>query len=283
MTKGSRLTSEEVKAELLSLLLAFDEIAKRKGIAYSLAYGTLLGAVRHEGFIPWDDDVDVVVPRPDYERLVEYARSGGGIAGYCFTGYEVDGFPMPFLKLVNPRIRVRDCATKERIRLDLWIDVFPLDGCLADPVEQSRTDRVAHYCKAVIKTSNYRFWGAGKGRLNRLEKMATMPFVELLGLGTKANERLIRMAKEGPAYDDAQYVANVVWGPYRMGEILDKSLFQSTCTVVFEGHELPALGGWDAYLSCIYGDYMRLPPEDQRMAHGIEAWWRDEASTDASQ
>ncbi|MBM6786604.1 LicD family protein [Collinsella tanakaei] len=272
--KALRLTDEEVKAELLAILLAFDSFAKRKGIIYSLAYGTLLGAVRHKGFIPWDDDVDVIVPRPDYERLVKYANGGGSIGDYRFTGFEVDGFPMPFLKLVNPMIRVRDCATKARIRLDLWIDIFPLDGCDSDSEKFAAGDREAGLCKAVVKIANYRFWGAGKGRLNRIGKMLAMPFVELMGLGVLAERKLLELASEKPDYDEADYVCNVVWGPYGPGERFRKSLFCDTVEVIFEHHAFLALAGWDDYLTQIYGDYMTLPPVENRAAHGIKAWRR---------
>ncbi len=274
MKLGARLADEEIREELLALLVAFDGFAKSNDIRYSLAYGTLLGAVRHAGFIPWDDDVDVIVPRPDYEKLVAYARSGGAVGGYRFVGHEVDGFPMPFLKLVNPRIRVRDCATKDRIRLDLWIDVFPLDGCSSDPEKFKARDREASLCKACVKTANYRFWGAGKGRLNRIGKMLAMPFVELMGLGARAERRLLELAAVKPDFDEADYVCNVVWGIYGLGERFRKDFFEDMIEVVFENHAFPALSGWDAYLTQIYGDYMTLPPKEKRTAHGIEAWWR---------
>lgn len=274
MAIGAQLTGDEVKKELLALLVAFDDFARANDIRYSLAYGTLLGAVRHAGFIPWDDDVDVIVPRPDYERLVEFANGCGGIGDYRFTGFEVDGFPMPFLKLVNPLIKVKDCATKDRIRLDLWIDIFPLDGCVSDSENFAVKNREASLCKAVVKTANYRFWGAGKGRLNRIGKMLAMPFVELMGLGVRAERKLLELAAEKPDFDEADYVCNVVWGIYGLGERFRKDFFEDMVEVVFENHVFFALSSWDAYLTQIYGDYMTLPPKEKRTAHGIEAWWR---------
>lgn len=271
--QGHKLSSDEVKAELLNILISFDEFARKEGIQYSLAYGTLLGAVRHGGFIPWDDDIDVVVPRPQYEKIVEFAKRAGTIGEYRFTGYEVDGFPMPFLKLVNPRISVTDIATKSKIKLELWVDIFPLDGCAQDVARYMRDDKKSHYCKALIKTGNYRFWGAGKGRLNRIKKMFAMPFVEAFRLNDKAERYVINLAKSGLSYEDADFVSNLVWGPYGMRERFEKRCVSSTVEMTFEEHSFQAMVGWDEYLSTVYGDYMRLPPENERVAHGIQAWW----------
>ena len=165
-----------------------------------------------------------------------------------------------------------DIATKPRIEQRLWIDIFPLDGCAEDAGEYAKIDKTAHYCKAIIKTGNYRFWGAGKGRMNRIAKMAAMPFVELFRLNDKAERHLAALASMGPGYEDADMVSNVVWGPYRTRERFPKSLFESTVKVWFEGHEFPAFAGWDEYLTRIYGDYMQLPPEKDRVAHGVNAW-----------
>ena len=272
MDSEAKLSQAEIKSELLNLLLVFDSYATAYGIPYSVAYGTLLGAVRHKGFIPWDDDIDLVVPRPYYERLLEMAKKNPFIGCYRLTGYELDGFPQPYLKLVNPDIKVFDIATKSRIDLRLWIDIFPLDGCTDDEDEYDKINKAAHYCRAIIKTGNYRFWGAGKGRLNRVAKMVAMPFVMLFRLNDKAEQRLAILASSGPGYNDADMVSNIVWGSNNVGERFSKHLFESTVKVVFEGHEFPALAGWDEYLTRIYGDYMQLPPEKDRVAHGISAW-----------
>lgn len=268
-----RLTMGEVKLRELDILLAFDSLAKQNSITYSLAYGTLLGAIRHKGFIPWDDDIDVMVPRPDYQKLLGLIRDNTlDTYGLRFKGYELGNFPMPFLKMVDPEISVHDVATKGSIPLNLWIDIFPLDGVPADDGAWSDECNKAQTCKNLIKVGNYRFLGAGKGLGKRIAKMAAMPFVMGFKLNDGAERDVIELAKSGPSYEEAEFLADVVWGPYGMGERFDKGLVEDFVSVEFEGHELPALSGWDAYLTGIYGDYMQLPPIEKRVAHGVEAW-----------
>jgi lipopolysaccharide cholinephosphotransferase len=273
-----KLSMDEVKQRELEILLAFDGLAKEHGIRYSLAYGTLLGAVRHRGFIPWDDDIDIVVPRPDYEQLLGLIRSGELDGGkFEFVGYELGNFPMPFTKMVDPTIHVHDIATKVSIPLSLWIDIFPLDGVPGDDGAWAEECSRAQTCKNLIKVGNYRFLGAGKGLGKRIAKMIAMPFVMLFRMNDKAEKDVIGLAKSEPLYEDAEFVADVVWGPYGTGERFDKSLLDSLASVEFEGHQLPALAGWDAYLTGIYGDYMQLPPAEKRVAHGVEAWIEEDA------
>ena len=230
-----KLSEKEVKQHEFDILVAFDEYASGRGLAYSLGYGTLIGAVRHEGFIPWDDDIDVLVPRADYEKIVEDARRGFQVGPYRFTGNEVDGFPMPFVKMIDTRVAVHDSATKES-----------------------------------IKVGNYKFIGAGKTFLKRLVKMALMPFVMAFGVHKRAEGKIIALAKNC-GQSDSPYIGNIVWGPYRHGEILPAAMFDEYTTVTFEGREFPAMKDWDGYLSSIYGDYMKLPPENERFSHGVDA------------
>lgn len=273
-----KLTSDKVKQEELKVLLAFDRLAKDHGIQYSLAYGTLLGAIRHRGFIPWDDDIDVMVPRPDYEKLLNLIKEHRlGTGELVFQGFELGNFPMPYLKFSNSNIEVRDIANKASIPLYLWIDVFPLDGVPADEVAWAAECSKAQTWKNLIKAGNYRFFGAGKGLRNRLAKMAVKPWIAALGLDDRAEKSIITTAKTGPSYTEAEFVADVVWGPYGKGERFSKGLIGDYVLVEFEGHELPALSGWDAYLTGIYGDYMELPPVEKRVAHGVEAWVEESA------
>ena len=267
-----RLTSQEVKAREIEMLSVFDAFAQAEGIRYSIAYGTLLGAVRHGGFIPWDDDVDIVVPRPDYDRLVRMAVAGKAPKPYRFTGWAVDGFPMPFVKLIDPRVGVRDSANKPSIPLNLWLDVFPLDGVSTDETAYREVDRKAQLLKSIIKTDNYRFLGAGKGLGRRMAKMAVKPWVSLFGLGDKALRGIDELARLGPSYDEAAFVSNIAWGIYGLGERFPKQLMEGGDEMRFENIVCRVMPGWDEYLSSIYGAYGELPPLQERVAHGVDAW-----------
>lgn len=267
---GKRLTDSEVKEGILRILLAFDEFSRENGIRYSLGAGTLLGAIRHEGFIPWDDDVDVYVPRPDYDRIVEMAREGWSSGDLRFTGFEVDGFPMPFVKMVDTSVEVVDRATKESIPLHLWIDVFPMDGVPADPAEARALLRRTKVLVYLIKVGNYKFFGAGRTRAKRLAKVLAAPFVILIRLNTWAERRIVAEARSRP-YEESEYVCDVVWNAYGPGEAIAREDFERTVRVRFEGHDLPAASGYDGWLRGMYGDYMRLPPKGDRVSHGVVA------------
>ena len=123
------LSHEELQQEELRLLLAFDSLCKQQGLRYSLQAGTLLGAVRHRGFIPWDDDVDVSMPRPDYERLLTLGDLVPAPLGLV-TPYNSE-FPLPFAKVVATNVRAQEEVAEGVLEEYLWIDVFPIEwGCL---------------------------------------------------------------------------------------------------------------------------------------------------------
>lgn len=113
---SSCLSPSEVKREILNILIRFDDLAREHGLTYSLAYGTLLGAVRHRGFIPWDDDVDIAMPRPDYDRLIRLVKDGLAVPGHRFIGYEL-GNTLPFLTLNCRTLRSRFRRT---ITMNRW-------------------------------------------------------------------------------------------------------------------------------------------------------------------
>ena len=122
-----QLDSIEIKIELCRMLKELDEYLGGHGIQYSIMSGTLLGAVRHGGFIPWDDDIDIAVLRKDYDRLIEILRKNKRIGEELeISGYEVDKTDMPFLKVYNKSIAVKDNLANDPS--ELWIDIFPFDN-----------------------------------------------------------------------------------------------------------------------------------------------------------
>lgn len=265
-----RLSQQEVKQNLLEILKAFHAFADQNDIRYSLGAGTLLGAVRHRGFIPWDDDIDVYVPRPDYDRIVEAAKGGWHSGSLRFTGFEIDGFPMPFIKMIDSSVRVIDHATKPSIPLHLWIDIFPMDGVPDDEKMARQYLKKTRLFIYLIKAGNYKFFGAGRTRAKRIAKMVVIPFVKMFDLNTWAERKLIDTA-QSIRYETAQNVCDVAWNAYGVGEIIPRKKFEKMRLAEFEGCEFFATEGYDEWLRGMYGNYLELPPENKRVSHGVVA------------
>lgn len=267
------LTLREFQLALLEILIEFDKVCRKNGLKYSLAGGTLLGAVRHKGFIPWDDDIDVMMPRPDYEAFVRLAEKAftGHIAVSPDRGKDC---LFPFLKLCDKNVRISVPVYGETEYL--WIDIFPVDG-LPDDREEAG--------KILAESVSYRKY-LFYGKLSRKDFSAFMR--NYTGSHSKLAARLIRcyvrifcpkrrtlakisaLAARNP-YETSPCCGVVTWGCYGAGEAYDKAGWENMTEVEFEGRKFPSIGCWQEYLSGIYGDYMRLPPEEKRHIHNIAA------------
>lgn len=262
------LSADEIKAEELEMLLKFDTFCESEGLRYSLAGGTLLGAVRHKGFIPWDDDIDVSMPRPDFNKLVSLGRAGKLPKGHSLEPYSGDWDHPVFLKFLYDCIRV-DAHYENGIGR-LWMDITPVDGLSADDDENNklfseakRLQRTLMFCKADPHK--------GKTAAKRLLKRFLVPVLNNLGIYRRSIERLDNLGS-GCAFGSTSWVGCVVWGLYGPGERYPAEGWDDMVRLDFEGRELSAIGCWDAYLTGLYGDYMQLPPEEKRVTHDIKAW-----------
>lgn len=253
----------EIQMQELKMLEDFSEYCRIHGLRYYMAGGTLLGAVRHKGFIPWDDDVDVIMPRPDFEKMIDtFWREG--MAGYCLVDdyHDMDS-ARPFAKLESKEIQVVYKLFREPQKM--WIDIFPMDGMPEDNEELKR-----HMKK--IKKLDWRMWQAAslKQHIENPVKRAakTLLFFPYIMRGMLYYSRKITACAKKYPYESCRYVG-CASGRYGVRERIEKSEFEETVLLEFEGKLFSAPKGYDTYLRNLFGDYMKIPGEEERKTHLI--------------
>ena len=267
--KPDLLSTAETRELLLSILVFFTDFCDQNNLVYFLAGGTLLGAVRHKGFIPWDDDIDVFMPRPDYEKMHDQIRMHGlGSERYQLIGLHAGVGTWPFAKIVD-RQTVVDAEYVAENQHHLWIDIFPIDGL---PSDQSMSDQHIHQAgilKRLYSIATARL-GHGKTPLHSLIKIPVNLLLRCYGAGRLAR-RMDAHARKF-SYSACSYVGNIIWC-VGVGERVPKEVFSSRTLVDFCGRSFYGPAAWDQYLSSVYGDFMQLPPpEKQKSNHDISVY-----------
>lgn len=251
----------------LEILRKFTNFCEEYNIKYCLCGGTLLGAVRHQGFIPWDDDIDIFVSRPDFEKLRQLAAQpiDQHIKISCFQ----NGGVFPFIKIYDTRYRVHEGDKHQKVETYAWVDVFPLDGLPEDVSATKRAYKKARRLRFIISHRTMAISSIlHTGTIpKRLLKVPVKLLINLFPVSFYCR-RLNRLAQIYD-YSSSKYIGNLCWG-YGPREKIPKAFFENRELVRFEGHEFYALSHQNEYLQQIYGDYMRLPPKSERRSHNIQ-------------
>ena len=253
----------DLKSVELDLLLEFDRVCKKLNLEYFLSSGTLLGAVRHSGFIPWDDDVDVMMFRKDYEKLLKLAPNEFAPQYFLQTQTTDMEFPFPFAKLRDSMTTlIEEQLSGLDINHGIYIDIFPLDGV---PTNESLRKL------GWIPISIIGYLSLSKTvRRDSPHKLAIIFKILNSIIHVKART-LLKIYTSLCRLCDAEktkYVAFSSWPDYPFNRIIyKKSIFERTVMLRFHGHFFPAPSGYDDLLKQIYGDYMVLPPEEKRLSN----------------
>lgn len=258
------LTLKEIQQRELEILCEIREFCNENRLTYYLAGGSLLGAIRHKGFIPWDDDIDVCMPRPDYERFVKSFKSDK--EHIEILSDSMGTFNSPFAKIIDISTCIESKYSKNSFNSHLWIDIFPIDGLPESTEKTVDIYRWENFYRRMLVLTDAQL-GEGKTFIRRYGKYILIPIARMYG-AKRCSKKMRELALK-TSYEKATYVGAVTWGLYGVGERMKKTEFLQKVTVTFEGEEFSAFSCWDSYLRGLYGDYMQLPPKDQRKTHDM--------------
>ena len=233
------------------------------GLRYFLSSGTLIGAVRHKGYIPWDDDIDIYMPRKDYEQFLQTYSDAKGIYR-AINPQKEPHYYYTFAKVVDLRTKMVEDET-EGYEIGVFMDIFPVDYVTDDLQERERIfkEKKLLYKIRRCKISNgnplqsrlaywvYKCWPLTVKQIEHSIR-------RLIVLDTPTNT-VCNMTEAGPR----------IKGCFPAADIL------SSVDIEFEGKMYKTMVGFKDYLERTYGDYMTLPPVEQRVTHHFEAYWRE--------
>lgn len=260
----------EIQQIEMDMLLFVDRICKEQNLRYFLAGGTLLGAVRHHGFIPWDNDVDISMPRRDYKKLLSIIAEGKTYYKILQVKNE-NNYIYTYAKIVDTRTVLRENDIGYKVDgLGIYIDIFPLDGIKKNNFFSRKKFMAIRKMAGIIARSNVDMLSInGK---NRLFKIVIKKILKHFG-----RERLFNYAESllsNNDFDKSRWIVST-YGRRKEKEIIARSAFSKCVDFQFEDYSLKGPIGYDTYLKQMYGDYLELPPEEQRQPpHDIEAYWK---------
>lgn len=256
-------TTKELQKKMLEILLYFDEFCKENELMYYLCGGGLIGAIRHKGFIPWDDDIDVFMPRPYYEKLAQIWNEKADISKYVYCRTDMNHV------YHDAGASVRDVNTTEINRHSvnedichgIALEIMPIDGC-----PKSRLKRADQLFNAfAFSLFNAQRLPDNKGKFVRLASMLLLALFHSkrirYNIWKRAEKRMARFS-----WEKCSEVTELIGSIHGMCLHHPKKDFDNVVYKEFEGHQIPVMVGYDRYLKLIWGDYMQLPPVEKRVA-----------------
>lgn len=249
----------------LDLLVKLFEVCQRNNLRVWVSGGTLLGAVRHKGFIPWDDDSDVFMPREDHDKLLKIA-TGGVETPYFIQSYLNDpSYPYPYARIRNSNTTVNEHRYKQDAitwNNGIFVDIFPLD--VVDEINwklRLKTETLIFYRKMLTNFPARELNLTKRGLI--VHSILNLPFIPFNNQAVIKHMHKISSSRMN--FDEADKVGLIMCSPYILDKnIYDKKDWDETIWLPFENIKVPAPKGWDNILRKTFGDYMKFPPVEKR-------------------
>lgn len=261
------MTLREVHETMLQILDSIDTICSANNLRFYLVGGTLLGAVRHKGFIPWDDDMDIAMPRPDFERFLEIAPQTLPPFLTLVYGRDDSNVQHYTAKIYDKRTVLKGINGLELEGRGVRVDVFPLDG-----LPQGFLRKRVHFwlIRVLYRVSNgaVRRTGVSGGWKDIVSRVLRQLIPK--NLVTKSRQYADRLMKNY-TFDQSEQLCNYL-GRWGWKEIFPKKWVGGGTRLEFEGRYLPAFQHYESYLRNVYGDFMRLPPKEAQRTSRVFAW-----------
>ncbi|WP_238652135.1 LicD family protein [Paenibacillus piscarius] len=257
------LSIQEIRDIQINILNVFAEYCEKSKLNYFLCGGTLIGAVRHKGYIPWDDDIDVAMLRGDYEKLIE-SFNGFNSLYKLYNSNEMGKFPFPFSKIsYEASLLKENTDEKNTYNIGINIDVFPIDTIPEDGKLQKKILGKISFQRKILNAKLI------KHNRNRSIIKSSILSVGKLVFSFKSIPNVVKKIND-LAISNYSFNSNklgiIVWG-YGESEIVSNEVFESIVKKEFEGNYYNVPAGYHKWLSSIYGDYMKFPPLEKQVTH----------------
>lgn len=262
-----KLTLEDKKKVSLDILLNIHEFCTSNGISYSIGYGTMLGAVRHKGFIPWDDDVDILMMRDDYERFISIYNNDR----YFVIDHNCEkDYILTYAKVVDSKT-IEKNEWMPKIKMGIGVDIFPVDY-----IGDSMTEVINLFKKKnfwgnlfILKVLNCGWRGIFKTTFLLFSKLLLLPVSQAFLCEKVQSFANINEKKKSGFW-------GVITPQSEYNGVMEYDVFSNISDIEFEGHKLKCISNTDEYLRKTYGDYLKLPPIEKRVStHESEVFYAE--------
>lgn len=240
----------------------------KHNLAWFCAFGTCIGAVRHNDIIPWDDDIDIFMPRKDYEKLLLLKKEFIG-TGYSVVSRNDENYCFPFSKIVDENTTIWE-APRYPFVLGVFIDVFPLDSSsLSGDEYKSALKSFTHSSNRLFKCQTSYSFAELKYDIEKNYKGAILSGLQSLFYSKRSVNKARKdfLVNEKVFYSEDGENCISFSGYYGLREIYKREWFESYVEMPFHDYMVRVPQGYDEFLTQIYGDYMKLPPEEKRVTH----------------